>query len=138
MTSIAPIKLAPFRVAGYAGSGATPRTFNIQLPTYGVFLVDFIAWYGNANTSIDRPAIVTWFGLDASGAQENWVRATRPIGEAVASVGGAANLLTGLSMSAPTTTGLITVTVDFSGGGSINPRVIAKGIPVASTQDFSA
>lgn len=136
MPGLAPTRIEPFRIAGWATPGTSPVTFNVQLPAYGTYLVLFLAWYTNSNTLIQVPAIVTYYGLDAAGSQENWIRKTRLIGSAAVSSGASSNSLSSLEVADPTTTGVVVVTVSWTGGDSKTMRVIAKGLPLSTAADF--
>lgn len=130
-------RLAP--AAAYAGNGTSPRTWTIQLPGYGAWMIYAFAWYTNVNQSIDATAVVSWFQNTASGSQMKNLANSRQIGVGEAAVdgaSGAANLWTGLTIGDPSTSGVVTVTGEFSGGGSVNPRLIVRGLRLFSVSDF--
>lgn len=117
----------------FAVSGPSPRTWTIQLPEFGVWMLYFWAYYSNQNFSIDAVAHVSWFRYSvAASAQQKNLGNTRQIGDGEPAAepipaSGSANRWTGLSISDPSATGEITVTGTFSGAGDLTPILKVSG-----------
>lgn len=123
--------LEPFRVAGYAGSGVSPRPYTFTLPGYGVWIVSVFAWYSNQTYAIHQAGIITWWRYDASGAQAKTLGSSAMIGApspAKDDGSGNLNLLNSLTVSDPTASGAVTVTVGWSDASTLNPRVVVKAV----------
>lgn len=137
MPGLAPSSFRAHRAAVYTGSSASPASGALAaLPAYGCWLVTAIAWVGNSNVAIQRSYVVTWYGLDDAGSGENWVRSSQPIGVAKASAGSTPNTFTDLTLSDPTTAGVLTATATWTGGDSRNVRVMIRAMQFAASLDF--
>lgn len=117
----------------FAGSGSSPRTWTIQLPSYGAWLLYFWAFYGNSNNTIDAVAHISWFRYDVvTPSQQKNLGNTRQLGVSEPAAepipaSGSANRWTALTISDPSSTGLVTVTGEFSAGDDLNPAMRAAG-----------
>lgn len=107
------------RLAGAVTSGTSPRDISLQLPEYGVFDWFLMACYQSPQNAIILSGRSAWFkndGVDGSGANANTIAKTWSYGAAAlaAGPGAPANDLTSLTVSDPSSSGVITASVAWA------------------------
>lgn len=106
-----------------ASTGTSPRTFTIQLPKYGVYDFLLTVGYGNPQSIAVVTGRIIWFkndGPEGSGVNANVVAKTLLAGPAALSApptpappSPSVNDLTSLTVSDPSSSGLVTVTAEW-------------------------
>lgn len=86
----------------------SPAAFNLTLPAQGAWLVTATTWFGTQNDRAMLNAILHWYRYSGS-----WMLAAIPLGSPTL-----IGLATGLTISAPTSGGVVTVTATSSRGNS--------------------
>jgi hypothetical protein len=94
--------------AAVAASGTSPRTVTFTLPKFGIWLVTVA---GKVNGTRDHMASGTWLVYYYDGINDTL--ATDQLGTTKLAAGG---LATGMTLSAPTSAGVLTATLTFSSG----------------------
>lgn len=117
------------------GSGASPQVATVQLPSYGIWLVNVVATYINRNHTAHRAALVGWFSFPAAGGANNRLRFSNPIGAMTNSAGGDGSVWSDIVIGTPSATGLVTVTGSWS-SGSLSPQLVFMGARVFEASDF--
>lgn len=102
-------------------SGASPSATTFTLPAQGVYDVVIV---GRASTSNHHRGIVTarvtWYSYQSNGS--TWLRKTSELSNVVA------GNVSAIAASDPTTGGVVTVTLTFTGGGNTAVTAILRRV----------
>jgi hypothetical protein len=127
-----------WRSAAYASAGTTPQTQTLTLPEYGVYLAHVHGAFGNNNNLAIVTASIIWYKFDAAGGSANTVAVTNVHGTPGYSAGSGSPVINSLTVSDPSTSGVVTIGVGWSGGGSKTPWVAWTLHKLATALDLAA
>lgn len=127
------------RLAAYTSAGTSPQAGTVTLPEYGVYLAVVEGRFTNGNNTAVQVGIITWWKFDAAGGSANTVARTDMIGTPAYSAGPGSPTINSLTVSDPTTAGVVTVTVGWSDAAtSRTAHTVVRLRRVFDTADFAA